>query len=402
MRWLLLLLAALTLRAENWPAWRGPRGDGSSHEKKIPLKWSATENLAWKTPIPGTGHASPIVWTDKIFTVTALLESQDRALLCFDRANGKPLWQKTIIKAPLERKHSLNSFASSTPATDGDLVYTAFLDRNEMVVTAHDFSGAQKWQVRPGPFSSMHGFCSSPIIFKDKLIVNGDHDGDSYIVALARADGKTLWKTPRENKTRSYCVPIIRQLSGRTQMILSGDKSVASYDPNNGQLHWLLPGPTEQFVASIVYNPAADLLFVTGGYPELHILGLKHDGKGRIDDSQIAWRANRAVSYVPSPVSEGDYFYIVSDGGIAACYRAKDGKVMWQERMGGDHHASLVTAEGRVYFLSDRGVMTVVKAGPDFEVLAKNELGEDCFASPAISDGQIILRSDKHLFAIGK
>lgn len=402
MRWALLILLSVSIRAENWPVWRGPRGDGSSAEKNIPVKWSATENVAWKAEVPGIGHASPVVFGEKIFTVTALLDEQERALLCFGRATGKKLWQRTIVKAALERKHNLNSFASSTPATDSALVYTAFLDRDEMVVTAHDFDGNQKWQVRPGVFASMHGFCSSPILFKDKLIVNGDHDGDSYIVALARANGKTLWKTPRENKTRSYCVPIVRELSGRTQMILAGDKCVASYDPNDGKLHWLMPGPTEQFVASIVCNSGANLLFVTGGYPELHILGLKHDGKGRVDDSQIAWRATRAVSYVPSPVSEGEYFYVVSDGGIAACYRAKDGKIMWQERMGGDHHASLVTAEGRVYFLSDRGVMTVVKGGPDFEVLAKNELGEDCFASPAISDGQIFLRSDKHLYAIGK
>src|SRR6185436_9910759 len=157
-----------------------------------------------------------------------------------------------------------------------------FLDGSEMVVAAFDFQGEQKWLVRPGPFSSMHGFCSSPILYRDKLIVNGDHDGESYIVALARRDGRTLWKTPRENKTRSYCVPLIRELSGRTQMILSGDKSIASYDPNNGKLHWFLNGPTEQYVASLVYNPKADLLFMTGGFPEHHLLGLRHNGSGTI------------------------------------------------------------------------------------------------------------------------
>jgi outer membrane protein assembly factor BamB len=232
--------------------------------------------------------------------------------------------------------------------------------------------------------------------------VNGDHDGDSYIIALSREDGHIVWKTPREHHTRSYCVPIIRELSGRTQMVLSGDKSVASYDPNNGKLHWIMDGPTEQFVASIVYNPKGDLLFVTGGFPDLHILGLKHDGHGKIDDSKIAWRSTKGVSYVPSPISVGDYFFIVSDGGIGTCFEAKSGKIMWQERLGGGHHPSLVAAENHVYFLSDTGLTTVVEAKPEFTIIAKNDLGEKCFASPAITDGQIFIRSDKHLVCIGQ
>ena len=246
----------------------------------------------------------------------------------------------------------------------------------------------------------MHGFCSSPVLYKDKVIVNGDHDGDSYIVALSRKDGRTLWKTPRENHTRSYCVPLIRELDGRPQMVLSGDKCVASYDPNNGKLQWMIEGPTEQFVASIVYNDKADLLFVTGGFPDHHILAVKPDGHGNVTKRKIVWRTNRGVSYVPSPISVGDYFFVVSDGGVAHCFEAKTGKIMWQERMG-EHHASLVSAEGLVYFLNDNGEMHVVKAGPKYELIAKNDLGEKTFASPAISQRQIFLRGDKHLFCIG-
>jgi hypothetical protein len=215
--------------AENWPVWRGLRLDGTSLEKTIPVHWNSTSNVVWKTELPGTGHASPIVWDDRVFTVAALSQAQARVLLCLDRKSGRILWQQTVITSSMERKHSLNSHASSTPATDGQRVYVAFLDRAEMVVAAYDFDGKQRWVVRPGRFSSMHGFCSSPILHEDKVIVNGDHDGDSYLVALDRATGKTLWKIPRENKTRSYCVPLLRELAGRTQMILSGDKCVASY-----------------------------------------------------------------------------------------------------------------------------------------------------------------------------
>ena len=406
----LTILAALSVAfvplaasSEDWPGWRGPRGDGTSSEKTVPVKWNATDNLAWKTPLPGGGHASPIVSGDRVFTVAAVEQTEGRDLLCLDRKSGRVLWHKTVVTSPFEKKHKLNSHASSTPATDGKLVYVAFLDVREMVVAAYDFDGNQKWLVRPGVFSSVHGFCSSPVIYKDKLIVNGDHDGASYIVALDRSTGATQWKTPRANKTRSYCVPIIRELSGRTQMILSGDKSVASYNPDDGKLHWILDGPTEQWVASIVYNPRADLLFVSGGFPDHHIFGLRHNGSGLIGEKEIVWHHTKPswVSYVPSPISEGDYFLIVSDMGIACCFSAKTGEFQWQEKLG-SHHASLVSANGLVYFIADSGVTTIVKPGSSYEPVAKNELGEQVFASPAISNGQLFVRGDKHLFAIGK
>jgi len=402
--WIFVAFLALgtAAQAENWPGWRGPRMDGTSLDPNALVHWSATSNVFWKTALPGLGHASPIVWEDRVFTATAVPERQARVLLCLDRLNGRLLWQQAVITAPMERKHSLNSYASSTPATDGRLVYVAFLDRNKMVVAAHDFTGRQQWLVRPGPFSSMHGFCSSPVLYQDKVIVNGDHDGDSYIVALDRKTGQTLWKTPRENRTRSYCVPLLRELDGRVQMVLSGDKCVASYDPNDGSRHWIIDGPTDQFVASPVYNQKAGLLFVTGGFPDHHILAIKPDGRGNITKNEkIVWRTNKGVAYVPSPISEGDYFLVVSDGGVAHCFEAATGRIAWQERLG-EHHASLVSANGLVYFLNDDGVMNVVKPGPEFARIAQNEIGEKTFASPAISRGQILLRGEKHLFCIGK
>ncbi|MCI0748421.1 MAG: PQQ-like beta-propeller repeat protein, partial [Verrucomicrobia subdivision 3 bacterium] len=272
---LLFLLLPLLAAAENWPCWRGSRLDGASAEKNVPTHWNASSNIAWKTELPGIGHASPIVWNDRVFTVTSLADKQARDLLCVDRAGGKIFWQKTVITSPLERKHSLNSHASSTPATDGERIYVAFLDRNEMVVAAYDFAGTRKWLVRPGTFSSMHGFCSSPILYKDLVIVNGDHDGDGYMVALHRASGEQAWKIDRPNKMRSYCAPLIRNIAGRTQMILSGSKSVASYDPANGKLHWIIDGPTDQFVASPVYSDRTGLVYITGGYPDHHILAIK-------------------------------------------------------------------------------------------------------------------------------
>jgi outer membrane protein assembly factor BamB len=397
---IVLLAMPVAAGAENWPGWRGPRGDGSSLETNVPLHWSASSNVLWKSELPGTGHASPIVWGGRVFTVSALAESESRLLLCLDRKSGALLWQKTVLTAPLEHMHRLNSHASGTPVTDGNCIYVAFLDNKEMLVAAYDFAGNRKWAVHPGPFASIHGFCSSPILFKDKVIVNGDHDGDSYLVALDRQTGRTLWKTPRENRTRSYCVPLIRELGGRTQMVLSGDKCVASYDPNTGQRHWIIDGPTEQFVASPVYSEKTGLVYITGGFPDHHILAIRPDGTGNVTGTHIAWRTIKGAAYVPSPVIAGDYFLIASDQGFANCFEAASGKLLWQERIG-EHHASLVSANGLVYFLSDEGVMRIIRPGPTFELIAQNELGEPCFASPAVSGEQIFLRGNKHLFCIG-
>lgn len=419
----LFLLLALTspLLAENWPQWRGPRLDGTSKDSGFPI--AAEGNMTWKVELPGSGHASPIVWEDKVFTVAALPENEERVLLCLDRATGRTLWQSTVLKAPPEGTHKLNSLASSTPATDGQSVFTAFLDNAEtdatralnagkvfgkgevpkgtVVVSAHDVSGKPLWQVRPGLFSSKHGFCSSPILFEDKVIVNCDHDGDGYIVALAKADGKELWRIDRPNKTRSYCVPLIREMAGRMQMVLSGTMCVASYDPHTGKQLWIIDGPTEQFVASLVFSEKTGLLYMTGGFPEHHLLAIRPDGSGNVTNTHIVWRTNKGVAYVPSPIIEGDHLLIVSDSGVAHCFDAKTGDILWEERLR-EHHASLSSAEGRVYFINDFGVLRAVKPGKTYELLGESELKEKVFASPALSEGQLFIRTDKSVICLGK
>jgi len=398
-----LLLAVSLAHAENWPGWRGPRGDGSSDEKGIVTQWDGASgrNIAWKTPLPGKGHASAIVWNDRIFTVSCREDDQARLLLCLDRPSGRLLWEKSVLSPKLERKHRLNSFASSTPATDGGRVYISFLDVDQMFVAAYDFAGQQLWAVHPGVFASVHGYCSSPVLFENLVIVNGDHDGESYILALDRDSGRTVWKTPRENHTRSYCAPLIRQIDGRTQLIFSGDKCVSSFDPRTGRRHWVIQGPTEQYVASLVYN--GKLLFLTAGFPEKHILAIRPDGSGDVTDTHIVWRTTKGASYVPSPIvsADGRYFLVVSDDGLASCFEAATGQRHWMERIGRHYSASLVQVEGLIHFLADDGTTTIVRPGPEFTVVQKNELGENCYASPAVSHGYIYQRGEKHLYAIG-
>lgn len=409
---LLSLLVAFVLpfssgfAAENWPGWRGPRGDGSVNAPNLPVEWSLESDLRWKVELPGIGHSSPIIWQDRIFVVTAIEESSERILQCFDRESGGEIWRKTVLEAPFEDIHRLNSRASSTPATDGELVYVSFLDEEQMFIAAYNFAGDQVWEARPGVFSSKHGYCSSPILWEDKVIINGDHDGEAYIVALDRQTGETHWKTNRPNKTRSYCTPIIRKIDGRNQMILSGSKSVASFDPDTGKQHWVMDGPTEQFVASLVYN--GEYLFLTCGFPERHMMAIRPNGRGNVTDSAIVWRTTKGASYVPSPVSIGDYFLVVADNGVASCFLADSGERLWQERLISDqgispkHSASMLAANGLAYFLSDSGVMTAVRPGSTLEIVGISHLGEETYASPAVYGNQLFLRGTNHLFCIGK
>jgi outer membrane protein assembly factor BamB len=416
----LALFAFAPAQSEDWPCWRGPRGDGTSLEKNVPTEWDGQSgrNLAWKTPLPGSGHASPVVCGDRVFVVACRDESQERVLACYDRASGKPLWQQTVLRSPLESKHALNSFASSTPATDGELVYVSFLEVGDekisapnvgaprmiapgrMTIAAYDYSGNQRWLVKPGDFVSAHGYCSSPVLYKNLVIVNGDHDGESYIVALDKATGKTVWSTPRPNKTRSYCTPIIRDIAGRTQMVLSGDKSVVSLDPNDGSTIWTIDGPTEQFVASMVFD--GNLFYMACGFPTFHVLGIRPDGHGNVTDTHIAWESTSAKCYVPSPVVVDGYLFVADDRGTGNCFIAATGERLWQERLGSHFSASLTTSGGLVYTIADDGLTKVIRPGKKLEVVAENPLGEHCYSSPAISHGCLFIRGQKHLFCFGK
>ncbi len=394
---------------ENWPGWRGPRGDGTVHDApNLPFEFDIKKDTAWKTKIPGIGHASPVIWGDRIFLVSADEEKDTRSLMSIDRKSGEILWTKTVLEAPFEGIHRLNSRASSTPVTDGKTIWVSFLDETDMFVAAYDFEGKKLWEKRPGVFSSKHGYCSCPVLWNGKVIINGDHDGDAYIVALDQKTGDEIWKTDRPNKTRSYCTPIIRKIDGRNQMILSGSLSVASYDPDTGKQHWLIDGPTEQYVASLVYNETLNLLFLTCGFPEKHMMAIDPTGSGNVTKTHVVWRDTAGASYVPSPIAIDDYFLVVADNGVASCFDAKSGKRFWRERLlpkeAGDpgHSASLITANGLAYFTGDSGWITVVKPGPELEIVAQSQVGEEVYASPAVIGNQLFIRGEEHLFCVGK
>jgi outer membrane protein assembly factor BamB len=237
------------------------------------------------------------------------------------------------------------------------------------------------------------------VLFEDFVIINGDHDGQSYIAALHKETGETAWKVPRANGIRSYVTPLIRTVGGRTQMVLSGSKHIASLDPRDGSTLWTVDGPTEQFVASMVFD--GERFFMAAGFPDYHVMAICGDGTGDVTHSQVAWHSTEARCYVPSPVVVNGYLLVANDDGIAHCYEAATGKHLWRTRLGRHYSASLVTAGGVVYFTDDDGVTKLVRPGKELDIVAESTLDETCFASPAISQGQLFMRSERRLFCIG-
>jgi outer membrane protein assembly factor BamB len=386
-------------QSQNWPCWRGPNGDGTSSETSLPIKWDSVTNVVWKTPVPGKGYSSPVIWNDKLFITTAIKESYEKILLCYDCKNGKLLWQKTVLKSPFEGKHDNNSYASGTPATDGKLIYVSFLDGKDVLVAAYDFSGKQVWLQRPGTFSSPHGYSCSPVLFEDKVIINGDSQGDSFVAALSKTDGHIIWKVPHARPAHSFSTPIFRNMAGKMQMIFCGNKEIASYNPSDGKKYWFVSGPSEDFCSSPVYNEKTGLVLVSSAWPQRFLVAIKPDGQGDVTKSHVAWQSREGAYYVPSPVSTENYLFTTMTTGKVHCIDVASGKTIWNEDLGAQY-SSPVIANGLVYMPNDEGVITVIKPGPKFEYISKNSIGEKMFASPAISNGKMYLRSYQHLFCI--
>ncbi len=389
--------------AEDWAGWRGPRADGTVTDKGFALKWTAKDNVKWKFELSGTGHSSPVVSKGKVFVAGCVEADKKRVLYCVDRDTGKLLWEKTSVVSDLESKHGQNSWASSTPVADGERVYITFWDKPQMRVYCYDYSGKLVWEKNPGEFHSVHGFCSPPMLYKDLVIVNGDQDAPkgqtAYIVALDKKTGAEKWRTERPNKLRSYCPPVVVEAAGKKQLVLTGSKCVASYDPDTGKQLWIIDGPTEQFVSSVVMHDG--VLLLTAGFPVYWVMAIDPSGTGNVSKTHVLWSKKNEGGYVPSPVAHAGKLFLVDDKGLASCWDVKTGKQYWQEQLSrAKHHASAVAADGRIYLTSDEGITFVLKAGDEYELLAKNPLGESVYASPAFSNGDIFIRGAKHLWCI--
>jgi outer membrane protein assembly factor BamB len=400
-QFLLTGLAALLLTgpaaAGDWPGWRGPYGDGTCDDPAVPLRWSETENVGWKVPVPGNGHSSPIVWGERVFLTTAV--DTDRVLLCVDRRDGRTLWKRTVLTAPIEKMHANNSPASATPVTDGQHVWVTFLDAPNMVAACFTVDGDLVWKKAVGEYLSQHGFCSSPVLYKDLLILNGDSDGDAFLAALEPRTGRERWRTARPNRTRSFSTPLVIDVHGRPQMVLSGSKSIAAFDPATGEPLWVVDSPTDKFVATVAC--ADGVVLATGTSPAHTLVGIRPDGRGNVTKTHVLWGDLKGAAYVPSPVAIGRHFFLVSDAGIASCIEARTGKKLWTERLGARHKASPLVIGKYVYSLADDGQMFVLKADTRFEVVSRNRIDGNCHATPAVSRGQLFIRTTEYLYCIG-
>jgi len=388
-------------QAESWPGWRGPRGDGSCVETNVPTNWDPAQAL-WKTKLPGRGHASPIVWGQRVVTVTALTATQERVLLCVDRGTGRILWQETVVKGPLQKLHKENSYASSTPVTDGKQVYVVFRVGDKIWVAAHDLTtGKQIWKVCPGTHEGGWGFSTAPALFEGKVIIDGDGKKQSFLVALNDTDGSVAWHIDRPHKGISYSAPYIRELAGRTQMVQCGDRCVTGMNPATGQTLWTVDGPSEEFVATPVYSEKTGLVYISSSWPKQVLLAIQPNGQGDVTETHVVWSERKGAPYIPSLLTVGDFLLSVNKTGTAFCYDAANGKVFWQEKLG-RHHASPVLINGLAYFINDEGRIHVIRPSREFDSVATYTLGESCYASPAISDGQVFLRGFEHLFCYDK
>jgi outer membrane protein assembly factor BamB len=395
----LLFPLILTASAENWPQFRGPRGDGTSTEKNLPTRWSPTENVAWKTAIPGEGHSSPIVWDESVFLTTAL-PNGDRLLLRLNAHSGKLVWKSVIAHSERESMHRENSSASSTPVTDGTHIFTSFQVGDRVDMRAYDFDGKLRWSKQPLKFSGEHGYSYSPIVYKDLVILDCRQEGEAATIAFEKANGKERWRVHPRKKRISHITPIVINDGNREQLIVSGSDETASYDPASGKELWWCKGPSDVAVAGLSYGEG--LVFTTAGYPTRTRMAVRTSGQGDVTRTGIAWKSQRQVSYVPSPVYHQGHLYTVIDESMLFCFDAKTGEAKWEQRLPGRFRSSLVLATEMIYATNDKGLTTIFRATPDsFQQLAANNLNELTYATPAVSNGRIYLRTGQNLHCIG-
>jgi outer membrane protein assembly factor BamB len=394
----LLLFLTLILTSADWPQFRGPTGQGHSDEQDLPLNWSETTNVRWKVAIPGRGWSSPVVHGDHIWLTTATEEGKSLRAISVDRNSGAILQNVEIFRLKSAKlANSKNSFASPTPVIDGERVYLHFGAFGTACITQ---SGEIVWKTRLEYDNGQHGTGGSPILYDDLLIINCDGNDVQFIVALDKLTGKVRWKKSREGY-QAYTTPLIISLPAGDQVISPGAFRAVAYEPRSGKELWQVRyGEGFSNVPRPVYGDG--LVFICTGFQQPSLLAVRLDGKGDVTKSKVEWRLDRGVPLTPSPLLVGSELYLITDNGIATCVDARTGKEYWRARIGGNHSASPIYADGRIYFLSEEGETVVLAPGQQLKHLATNQLEGRMLASMAVAGGSIFIRSETHLYRIGK
>jgi len=405
------LLSSVVAHAQNWPQWRGPSLNGVSTEKNLPVKWTTEENVVWKTAMPGWSGSTPIIWRDRIFLNVA--DGNNLSLWCLDKTSGEVLWKKPLASDNVKRQKQ--NMSSPSPVTDGRSVYVM---TGTGVLKGFDFTGKELWsreiQKEYGQFGLNWGYASSPLLFEDSLYVQVLHgmktDDPSYVMRIDKKSGKTIWKVDRPtNALRespdSYTTPGLLRYGKTTEIVITGGDCVTGHDPATGKELWRANGlnPDNNPFYRIVASPIIFDEIIYAPTRVKPLLALKAGGRGDVTSSHVLWSTPNGPD-VPTPVTDGKYFYVVKDNGVMWCLDAKTGAEVYANRRikPGTYSGSPVLADGKIYVTNEDGLTTVVAAGPKFEVVAENPLNDYVLSSPAISEGRIYIRTAQHLYAIGK
>ncbi len=388
---------------QDWPLWRGQHQNGLSPDQSAPVKWSETENVIWKSPVPGRGHSSPSIVGDDVFLTDADEKQETQSVICFDRTTGKQKWSTVVNSGGISKKHRKNSDASATPASDGHSVFTAFANHDRLQVVALDFDGNVIWDVDAGEFKSEHGYGSSPTFHENFVIVNGDSRGGGFIAALDRATGEIAWRNRRETTSRhgNYSTPVVATLAGKPQLIQQGYGRTVSYNPETGEEIWRVDGPSAVTANTVAFSDP--YVIVSGGYSEKVTMCIQADGTGDVTDSHVKWSNSRNIAYVPSPIIADENVLVLSGEGILTSYNLETGKRNWQERIGGNFSASPVRVGDYFYITNEEGLVTVFQTGEKYEKISENRLeSAGGMATPAVSGNQLFIRTDSHLYCLGQ
>ena len=435
-REVLLALAtpAAGMAAEaRWHAFRGPAGRGVADERPLPTAWDVAsgEGILWRSPVPGLGHSSPIVWNERIFLPTAvrshgeapLLLGRDLArrrdaaedveqswmVLAYDRASGEEVWRKTARKGmPRAARHLKATHANTSLSTDGERLVAFFGSEG---LYCYDFDGNLLWErdfgvVNISKYGIGWGYASSPTIHRNRIAVLCDDPDRTFIAILRLSDGEELWRRSRRGVSeRSWGAPLIHSSAERTQVVANGWPWIVSYDLETGDEIWRLPGGGDNPIPTPFV--AGGLIYLTnshGGKSPIYVVR-PDEARGELtpESSAIVWSVDRGGSYISTPVVYGDYIYLGNTNGVLRCFQALTGELIYEQRLeaGASIYSSLVAGDGKIYCASEEGTVYVLKAGPNFEILARNPLGAPCFGTPAIADGKLYYRTTRSLIAVG-
>jgi outer membrane protein assembly factor BamB len=412
---LVFLLTALVvpgLFGQEWTRFRGPNGTGESEAQGLPATWTSAD-YAWKAALPGIGHSSPVLWGEKLFLLSAHPEDATRYVLCLNAETGKEIWRREFKSSP-HSLHLRNSFASCTPAVDAERVYVAWSTPKKTTFIALTHAGEPVWELDLGPFVSMHGFGTSPIVYKDMVIladmqlqsekdlpkaVEADKPGEAFILAVDGKTGAQRWKTPKRNEVAAYSVPCIyKNAEGKDELIsCASNHDIFSLDPLTGKQNWSI----EVFSMRAVSSPiiAGGLIFgSTGsGGGGNYVVAVKPG-----PEPKLAYQVKASAPYVPTAVARGDLVFLWSDGGVATCIDAATGTEHWQKRVGSNFSGSPIRVADKLYCIDEQGVVYVLAAEKEYKLLGKNPLGEPSRSTPTAANGKLFFRTDSQLFAVGK